>query len=257
MDQTFKVGHTSFHDTAAPRTTNKLKAPWMENPTQYPSEYIAMADVISAQQSPNGSVQLNLGVGWTGEGVSSNAMMFGLPGLLSVPLGVGSISSNTFTPSATSATSAQVTAWVRNDQWVAFGYRDVRFQPSGLNPGDNAIFSLDGSTITYYRSNGIIVNQANGALGSSYVQITPTSVQIGNSTATAITPAPYSEQLLLVLTTFNTALTTALSGDALLPVLLPFTYTALMTLNTLLTTFIPLTTPGGPYPVATTITTAA
>ena len=119
-------------------------------PTQQGQEILTIVDIIGTSSfstpgnTPN-SISLNLGVAYTGESYTQDAMLFTPPGLMTMPVGPGTIDSNgNFTPSNASSTGAQAVAYVRNDQWIVLGTRDTRLQSNAGNigAGETCLYGL-------------------------------------------------------------------------------------------------------------------
>ena len=150
-------------------------------------ETVAIADVISVGLSTSvgnnkNSITVNLGVGYTGESYSKDAMLFSPPGLLSVPMGPGFVDSNSnggdFVPSNTSMESAQAAYIVRNDKHIVLGIRDTRtqFAAGNLKEGETCVYAPASSARTTYKQDGSINHITQAANGSAVIQqITPTS----------------------------------------------------------------------------------
>ena len=144
---------------------NKPSVIWSGDPNTVPVQYLTICDVLavgptaSADSSNNvNSVLLTLGNAQTGEVYTSNAILFNSPGVFSVPLPSGSVSNNSFSPSATSLAGAQVVAWPRNDQWIVVAVRDTRTQlnPGNIQPGEAAIQATGSASRSIYKNDGSI-----------------------------------------------------------------------------------------------------
>lgn len=109
-------------------------------------EIIGVADVLFAEtaannNSPsqlNGSVTVNLGFAESGELQSSQAEVWGTPGIVSVPALPVKTANNT--------DAAQCLYFSRNDQNIAFAFRDTRSQAQAgnINPGETCIYAQTG-----------------------------------------------------------------------------------------------------------------
>lgn len=167
--------------------TSKPNAPWAGNPTQQGQDYITLADILSVQGSsePGNSVNsltVNLGVGYSGEIVTKNALLFQPTGVLALPLGPGSIdSSGNFVGSDVSKESAQAVAYVRNDQWIVLGTRDTRtqFTPGNLQPGETAVFATGSPAQTIHKLDGSVTMMTIAASDNTsqvYLSVSPTAL---------------------------------------------------------------------------------
>lgn len=166
---------------------DKPSISWASNPTQQGQEYITLADVLGSQGSSepgNGvnSITLNLGVAYSGELITSNALLFQPSGLISIPLGPGSIdSSGNFVGANTSKEAAQAVAYVRNDQWIVLGTRDTRtqFTPGNLQPGETAVFATGSPAQTIHKLDGSITMATIAASDNTsqvYLSVSPTAL---------------------------------------------------------------------------------
>lgn len=167
--------------------TSKPSAPWAGNPTQQGQEYITLADILGTQGSEESgnsvnSITLNLGVAYSGETVTSNALLFTPPGLTSIPLGPGSIDSNgNFVGSNTSQEAAQAVAYVRNDQWIVLGTRDTRtqFTPGNLQPGETAVYATGSPAQTIHKLDGSVTMATIASSDNTsqvYLSVSPTAL---------------------------------------------------------------------------------
>jgi hypothetical protein len=129
--------------------TNKPSASWTGDPTIKPRDFITLTDVLGTggYSTPGNSdytITLTLGVGYTGETYTRDALIFNPPGILSIPVGLGSFdNSGSFTAANSSPTGTQALAYLRNDQWIVLGTRDTRTQSLAgtLNPGETCLYS--------------------------------------------------------------------------------------------------------------------
>jgi hypothetical protein len=160
-------------------------APWIGDPATTPKEYITIADVIgsggsSAPGNVTNSITLNLGVAFSGETRTVDAMVFCPSGLMSIPLGPGAInSSGDFIAANTSPTSAQAVAFVQNNQYAVLGIRDTRtqFTPGNIQPGETAIYAPGSPARTVYKLDGSATTSTTTAAGKQvYWQVSPTAL---------------------------------------------------------------------------------
>lgn len=135
-------------------SSHKPSPTWTGDPSITPQETITMVDIIGVGSSTTvtgntpDSVVYTLGVAYTGETYTQDAIAMSPPGLMSIALPPGTIdSSGNFTPATTSATAAQAICYARNDQYTVLGIRDVRTQPQAgnLQSGDTCLYGLLGS----------------------------------------------------------------------------------------------------------------
>lgn len=106
-------------------------------------EIIGIADILFAEtaansnspNSLNGSITVNLGFAESGEMQSSQAEVWGTPGIISVPALPASVNNNT--------DAAQALYYNRNDQCIVFATRDTRtqFLAGNINPGETCVYS--------------------------------------------------------------------------------------------------------------------
>lgn len=159
---------------------------WTGDPTIMPKEYLTVCDVIGVntnQQSgdtPN-SITLNLGVAYTGESYTQDALMFQPAGFTSIPLGPGTVDQSTsnLSGSNTSQTSAQAVSYIRNDQYITLGFRDVRnqFTPGNLNPGETAVYASGSQARTTYKNDGSLTHLTLTPDGQGvYLRLSPTAL---------------------------------------------------------------------------------
>jgi hypothetical protein len=175
---------------------NHNKPSWVGDPAISPREQVALVSInaVNSVDVPGNNVNsilLTLGNPSTGETFTTDAIMMGPPGLISLPLGPGTVDSTgaALDPSATSATGANAIAACRDDQWAVFGIRDTRTQPNAGNaqPGETTLFAsgspaavsckLDGSvTLSTQTSSGQLV----------YLSISPTAASFTSPWGTII-----------------------------------------------------------------------
>lgn len=210
-----KIPLSPGYTPAPPRNHDLLYAPWMYNPIQSTLPTLTLTDVIGANYSSNGSVQLTLGYGNSGETVTKNAMLFSVPGIISIPLPTGTVTSSNgvFNPSTNSSESAQAVSYIRNDQWITLGLRDTRSQVlifPALSAGETAVFCQSSKAVSYYRSTGDLVhytsdgnNDATVALVPGTVNVIANSVILGDALNNV--PLAYAS----VITNIKTAVSTA------------------------------------------------
>jgi hypothetical protein len=157
--------------------------PWVGG-TNIPRETISISDVlgIGTSSTPGNnvnSIKLNLGVGYTGESYTQDALLFNSPGITSVPLGPGTFNtSGIFVGSNTSPFSTQAVSVVRNDQHIVLGVRDTRtqFTAGNLEPGETAVYATGSTARTVYKNDGSITHLTTSDDGKSaiYQQLSPT-----------------------------------------------------------------------------------
>lgn len=121
-------------------------------------EIIGIADILMAEtaansNSPNqlnGSVTLNLGVAESGEMQSSQAELWGAPGIISVPALPASTANNT--------DAAQALYFNRNSQNIVFAVRDTRtqLQAGNINPGETCVYSPVGQGRCLIKADGSV-----------------------------------------------------------------------------------------------------
>lgn len=182
-DFTNKI-HQQGYVPAAPRQHDLLYAPWMYNPIQQTFPVLTITDIIGSTYAANGSIQLTLGHGNSGEAITKNAMLFNVPGIISLPLPSGTVSTTNgqFTASSKSQESAQAVSYIRNDQWITLGVRDTRSQPlinPALQPGETAIFCQGSKALSTYRVDGAVTHETSDGFGNSgLISLTPSTMAV-------------------------------------------------------------------------------
>jgi hypothetical protein len=175
---------------------NKHKPQWVGDPTASPKEEVSLVSItaVNSVDVPGNNVNsilMTLGNPITGETYTTDAIMMGPPGLISLPLGPGTVDSAgaSLDVSDTSATAANAVAVCRDDQWVVIGTRDTRTQPNAGNAqmGETILFAsgspaavsckLDGSvTLSTQTSSGQLV----------YLSISPTAASFTSPWGTIV-----------------------------------------------------------------------
>lgn len=163
--------------------TSKQNSNWMSGSSS-PQSFITLADVLGSGGSATpgnnvNSITLNLGVAYTGESYTQDALLFTPPGIISIPQGPGSYdNSGNFNGTDTSPAGAQAVAYVRNDQWIVLGTRDTRtqFTPGNLQPGETAVFATGSTAASLYKLDGSVTHMTTSSDNSSqcYTSISPT-----------------------------------------------------------------------------------
>lgn len=144
--------------------TSQLTPRWTNDPAFTTREVITLSDVIgtaghSAPGNTPNSISLTLGNAATGEVFSQQALLYSLPGLLSIPVGPGTFdSSGNFTESNTSVSGCQAISYFKDDQWIVLGLRDTRtqLQAGTLEPGETCLYSQIGQGRVILKKDGSI-----------------------------------------------------------------------------------------------------
>lgn len=145
-------------------------------------QIIGVADVLFAEtaanaNSPNavnGSVTVNLGYAESGELQSSQAEVWGVTGILSVPALPEKTANNT--------DAAQCLYYNRSGQNIAFAFRDTRSQAQAgnINPGETCIYSPIGAGRALFKVDGsvtLVTTSDNTAEGDNLTfTLSPTGV---------------------------------------------------------------------------------
>ena len=164
----------------------KPNAPWLNSMFGgNNNDPFVISDILSVEGSSApgnnvNSVTVTLGVAPTGEIYTESALMFSPPGILSVPLPVGSTNTGSFVPSKISQFGAQAISYVRNDQHIILGTRDTRtqFTPGNLQPGETAVYATGSSACSLYKLDGSITHMTTATSDNAsnvYFQVSPTA----------------------------------------------------------------------------------
>ena len=168
-----------------------LSPMWTNDPAFTTKEVLTITDVIGTAgysvpgNSPS-SVVLTLGNAASGEIYSTNAMLYGLPGLLSIPVGPGSYdNSGNFDASNTSVTACQAVSYFKDDQCIVLATRDTRTQTLAgqLNAGETCLYSQIGQ--------GRVILKADGSINLY-------TAANANATAMCLSMDPNSDSISLV-----------------------------------------------------------
>lgn len=133
---------------------------WIGDPQWFPQEYLTIADVIGSEVADNGSIILVFGNASTGEVFGKGGMVFNSSGIISTPQLPAAQSGNT--------SCAQAICFVKNDQWIALAFRDVRNQTNNT-PTNNGEISISptGGKSQIYMNNSNQITITNGVNNSN------------------------------------------------------------------------------------------